>query len=242
MPFPQMILRSDSSGRFPAQLKMASLTALRERKILDQIFLHLVADEEGLAITSNAEDPLAPRSIFVSQPSDALRNVLNFAVVVNNRRFLKGYLDFAIKNEYRKQNTQKNRNHNKLLTEWYQDYNTENRPLTGLPEEILDKILDHLTIKRGHLLPFKNRASLSVDSFSSTAASLPEDSNQIRQFRLICHRFARLGLRRLFVRVRIRFSSEGFSTLRAIAQRQDFSGLVKQFSYMIPRFYPSGKC
>jgi hypothetical protein len=236
----QMILPSDFSRSSFTPLNMAGLTALRERKILDLILLHLAGDEKGFTIKEkNEEDPLAPRSIFVSQPSDTLKSILNFAVVAE--RFAKDYLDFAIVNEYRRHNTRQDRKHNKRLSDWYQDYNADNRPLAGLPEEILDKILGLLTTKPGHLLPITDRASLSVDSFSSTAAPSPEDSNQIKIFRLVCRRFAKLGLRRLFVRVRIRFSSEGFSTLREIAQRQDFRGTIKQFSYMIPRFYPPRK-
>jgi hypothetical protein len=59
--------------------------------------------------------------------------------------------------------------------------------------------------------------------------------------RSVCRRFARVGLRRLFIRVRIRFSPEGFEALREIAEKPHIRGIVKQFSYMIPRFYPPGK-
>lgn len=225
-----------------AHLTMASaMIALRERKILDLVFLHLAGNEKGLTITANGEALLSPRRIFVSRPSDSLRDILNFAVVVNTH-LVKDFFDFAIVNGYRNESTdERNKDHNKRLGKWYRDYNNDNRLLTRLPEEILILILDHLTVKPGKLLPVNKRASLSVDSFSSTAASLPEDSTQIRQWRLVCHRFAGVGRGRLLLRVRIRFSSDGFNTLREIAEREDFRGCVQQFSYMIPRFYPSGK-
>jgi hypothetical protein len=219
----------------------AVMIALRERKILDHIILYLVGDEKGLTIETHPQGSLAPRRISVSRPSDTLRNILNFAVVVNTH-LLKEFFDFNLINEYRDETKdERNQVHNKQLGKWYQDYNHDNRPLIRLPKELLFAILGDLTVKPGNLLPINKRASLSVDSFSSTAASSPEDSTQIRQFRLVCHRFAEVGRGRLLLRVRIRFSYEGFSTLREIAEREEFRGFVQQFSYMIPRFYPSGK-
>jgi hypothetical protein len=231
------LTRANSGRISPPRRKMAcALVALRERKILDVILLHLVGDGMGLKITANGETPSAV--IFVSRPSETLRTVLNFARVVNTR-IMKDLFDLVIVNEYRDENTDINRNHNKRLSEWYQDYNSTG-PLTGLPEEILNNILNFLTV-RPYLMNLNERASLSVESFSSTAAPLPEDSIQMRQFRLVCHKFAILGLKRLLPRVRIRFSYEGFNTLREIAMSEKYRGIVKQFSYMIPRFYPSSK-
>jgi len=229
--------RSDNSS-----VKMASaMIALRDREILGKIMLCLVGDDKGINIINNAEDPEAPRRISVSQPSDILSDVLNFAVVVNTY-LMKEFIDFTVINQYRDETVDaKNKSHNRRLGEWYRHYNHEYRPITRLPEELLSKVLDSLTIKPPKLLDTHHRASLSVDSFASTAASLDQDSAQIRQFRLVCHRFAGLGRGRLLLRVRIRFSSDGFNTLREISENEDFRGSVKQFSYMIPRFYPSGK-
>jgi hypothetical protein len=217
-----------------------AMKALRNRQILERILLQLVGDDKGITII-NAGASEAPRRISVSQPSDSLRNILNFAVVVNTY-LVKEFIDFNVINDYRDEKVDaKNKNHNKRLGEWYRAYNNEHRPITRLPKELLDHVLDCLIIKPANLLDIHKRASLSVESFSSTAASLPQDAIQIRQFRLVCHRFAGVGLGRLLLRVRIRFSSDGFNTLREISGNESFRGSVQQFSYMIPRFYPSGK-
>ncbi|KAE9366976.1 hypothetical protein N431DRAFT_81548 [Stipitochalara longipes BDJ] len=217
----------------------SAMIALRNREILEKILLRLVGDDKGITIITNTEDYEAPRRISVSRPSDSLRSVLNFAVVVNTY-LVKEFIDFTVINEYLDEKIDaKNKIHNKRLGEWYRDYNNEHRPITRLPEELLNHVLDSLTIKPRKLLDTHKRASLSVDSFASTAASLDQDTTQIRQFRLVCHRFAGVGRGRLLLRVRIRFSSEGFHTLREISGNENFRGSVQQFSYMIPRFYPS---
>ena len=223
-------------------VKMAiAIIALRDREILQKILLRLVGDDQGISIITDTEDPRAPRRISVSRPSDILRSVLNFAVVVNTY-LVKDFIDFNVINEYRDENVDvKNKTHNRSLGEWHRHYNKEYCPIMRLPEELLAKVLDSLTITPPKLLDIHKRASLSVDSFASTAASLDQDSTQIRQFRLVCHRFAGVGRWRLLLRVRIRFSPDGFNTLREISENENFRGSVKQFSYMIPRFYPSGK-
>jgi hypothetical protein len=73
-------------------------------------------------------------------------------------------------------------NHNKRASQWYRDYHADSPSLQRFPVEILEGILEFLTLKSGRLMPITNRASLSVESFSSIANSLPEDSTQIRQF------------------------------------------------------------
>jgi hypothetical protein len=72
--------------------------------------------------------------------------------------------------------------HNKRASQIYRDYHADIPSLQRFPVEILEEILGFLTLKPGKLRSINDRASLSVDSFSSMATSLPEDSNQIRQF------------------------------------------------------------
>jgi hypothetical protein len=139
--------------------------ALREDLILNRVLLHLVGDDDGVK-----EDPLAPRDLLVSLLGDSLRDILNFSVV--NARFRRGFLKFAAVNKYR----------NKHLSKWYGNYTTKFSPISILPDEILERILDFLTLNSGHLMPIAHRASLSVDSFSSIAPSSPEDSTRIQQF------------------------------------------------------------
>jgi hypothetical protein len=102
--------------------------------------------------------------------SHELRDVLNLAAV--NERLREGFFRFVVMNQHR----------NRRLSKWYGYYTNRFSPISKFPDEVLERILDFLTLKPGHLMPISHRASLSVDSFSSTAPSLPEDSTQIQQF------------------------------------------------------------
>jgi hypothetical protein len=139
--------------------------ALRDDSILNGIFLHLVGDGNGVE-----DDLLAPKALLVSLLSNDLRDALNFAAV--NERLREGFFRFAAMNQHG----------NRRFSRWYGYYMTKFSPISILPDEILERILDYLTLKPGHLMPIAHRASLSVESFSSMAPSLPEDSTQIQQF------------------------------------------------------------
>jgi len=142
-----------------------AMKALRNRQILERILLQLVGDDKGITII-NAGASEAPRRISVSQPSDSLRNILNFAVVVNTY-LVKEFIDFNVINDYRDEKVDaKNKNHNKRLGEWYRAYNNEHRPITRLPKELLDHVLDCLIIKPANLLDIHKRASPKTPSKS----------------------------------------------------------------------------
>ena len=50
-----------------------------------------------------------------------------------------------------------------------------------------------------------------------------------------------LGLKRLFARLTIDFSLEGFSRLQNIAENKSLATNVLKLSYMVPRFYLQGE-
>jgi len=141
--------------------------------------------------------------------------------------------------------------------------------LAELPVEILERILDFLTPEspRNLIAPGK-RASLSVESFASEPPNtFQEDSNtlsdmgQLGNFvrypaklskytlskltqavqRSACKRFDQLAADRMFLRITTRFSLAGFKRLsKFVNEYPHLTPIVKQFSYMIPRFYPQG--
>ena len=219
-------------------------TALRNQRILERILFYLIDNDDGIEVAER--ESLRPIDLIVTRPSDHLRDVLNFAVVVNQH--LKSdrweFLNFAVINKYLPQNAGKENSkelveaHNKCISSFNRAYNDTFPPILKLPIELLQKILDYLTGNSGNLVPITDRASLSVDSFSSVAPPLPEDSTQILSFTLVCQKFRVAGLRHILVRVRTRFSLQGFARLRKIAETAALRDSVRQFSYMIPRFYP----
>ncbi|KAK0113602.1 hypothetical protein ONS95_013847 [Cadophora gregata] len=120
------------------------------------------------------------------------------------------------------------------------DWMNANCRILNLPEEVWTKIYKLLGYNKENLLPLWKRASLSVESFAS-APPHPHDldtgHSHIGKFRLVCKRWAELGLKNQFARVQIRFSNRDFPRLRRLARWQHAASNVKQFSYIVPRFY-----
>jgi hypothetical protein len=140
--------------------------ALRIDSVLNRIFLHLVGDDNG----NGAEEYLLSPKTLAYLLSHDLRDILQFAAV--NERLREGFFRFVAMNEHR----------NRRLNRWYGYYSTKFSPISIIPDEVLERVIDFLTLKPTHLMPIAHPASLSVDSFSSTAPYLPEDSTQIQQF------------------------------------------------------------
>ncbi|KUJ18735.1 uncharacterized protein LY89DRAFT_732284 [Mollisia scopiformis] len=116
-------------------------------------------------------------------------------------------------------------------------YEKKFSPITKLSNEFLMMILDRLSSHSRELVKPDHRASLSVESFAPIPPQIVYDAPSIDHFSRTCWKFLDLGRQHLFVRISIRFSSEGFEKLRNIAIRPLFALNVKKFSYKIPRFY-----
>ncbi|KAH8816498.1 hypothetical protein F5884DRAFT_225636 [Xylogone sp. PMI_703] len=114
-------------------------------------------------------------------------------------------------------------------------------PIFKLPDELLDQVLDELVHDPERCITIDHRASLSVESFQPAPPPSPEDSKGIGNFKLVCRRWAKLGLSRQFSRVAIRFEKAGFDRLIWVAKQPHLAREVKKFSYIIPIFYRQGR-
>ena len=110
-----------------------------------------------------------------------------------------------------------------------------------LSNELLRDILDHIEADPDRTVSIDRRAYLSVESFAAPSLPAPAQAQDIAHFRLVCKRFAELGVPHQFTRVTTRFSRRGFSRLEWIAKKPDLAKHVKKFSYMVPCFYVKGE-
>ncbi|KAI9796769.1 MAG: hypothetical protein M1833_006009 [Piccolia ochrophora] len=110
-----------------------------------------------------------------------------------------------------------------------------------LSNELLRDILDHIEADPEKSVNIDRRAYLSVESFRAPSPPVPSQAQDIAHFRLVCKRFAELGVPHQFTRVTTRFSRKGFQRLERIAERVEVAKHVKKFSYMIPCFYVEGR-
>ncbi|KAI9834661.1 MAG: hypothetical protein M1826_000063 [Phylliscum demangeonii] len=109
-----------------------------------------------------------------------------------------------------------------------------------LSNELLRDILDHIQTDADHVVHIDRRAYLSVESFKAPSPPLRAQAQDVANFRLVCKRFADLGIPHQFTRVTTRFSRKGFARLEAIASRGAVARQVKKFSYMVPCFFVDG--
>ncbi len=109
-----------------------------------------------------------------------------------------------------------------------------------LSNELLRDILDHIEADPERSVSIDRRAYLSVESFKPPAPPVPSQAQDIGHFRLVCRRFAELGIPHQFTRVTTRFSRAGFKRLEGICTNQHLAKHTKKFSYMIPCFYVEG--
>ncbi|KAI9762791.1 MAG: hypothetical protein M4579_000143 [Chaenotheca gracillima] len=110
-----------------------------------------------------------------------------------------------------------------------------------LSNELLREILDHIEADPEKSVSIDRRAYLSVESFKAPSPPIRAQAQDIAHFRLVCRRFAELGIPHQFTRVTTRFSSRGFARLERIADWPHVAAHVKKFSYMVPCFYTDGR-
>ncbi|KAI9807930.1 MAG: hypothetical protein M1825_005236 [Sarcosagium campestre] len=113
--------------------------------------------------------------------------------------------------------------------------------MDGLSTELLRDILDQIGADPDKSVSIDRRAYLSVESFKAPSPPVPSQAQDIANFRLVCKRFAELGVPHQFTRVTTRFSKRGFARLERIAERAEVAKHVKKFSYMVPCFYVEGR-
>ncbi|MCJ1350737.1 MAG: hypothetical protein MMC33_000718 [Icmadophila ericetorum] len=106
-----------------------------------------------------------------------------------------------------------------------------------LSNELLKDILDHIEADPDRSVSIDRRAYLSVESFRPPSPPLPSQAQDIGNFRLVCRRFAELGIPHQFTRIATRFSRAGFQRLDKICSRPNLAKHTKKFSYLIPFFF-----
>lgn len=109
-----------------------------------------------------------------------------------------------------------------------------------LSNELLRVVLDFIQADPDNVMNVDRRAYLSVESFKSPSPPLPAQAHDVANFRLVCRRFAELGIPHQFTRLSTRFSKKGFARLEGITDSSALAKQVKKFSYMIPCFYVEG--
>ena len=110
-----------------------------------------------------------------------------------------------------------------------------------LSNELLKDILDQIESDPERSVSIDRRAYLSVESFRPPSPPLPSRAQDIGNFRLVCRRFAELGIPHQFTRIATRFSIAGFQRLDRICSRNNLAKHTKKFSYLIPFFYVEGR-
>ena len=109
-----------------------------------------------------------------------------------------------------------------------------------LSNELLKDILDHIESDPEKSVSIDRRAYLSVESFRPPSPQLPSQAQDIGNFRLVCRRFAGLGIPHQFTRIATRFSTAGLQRLEKISSQPHLAKHTKRFSYLIPFFYVEG--
>ncbi|KAK6508628.1 hypothetical protein TWF506_010709 [Arthrobotrys conoides] len=107
--------------------------------------------------------------------------------------------------------------------------------MNRLPTDVLREVLDQLdpeytdvTSRMKFWTPRKH------DVGSQTVIA------DLRQFRLVCKRFADLGAQYLFRTIAHRYNSKSFKRLSDLADHPVFAAHVKKFIYLMPYFYVQG--
>ena len=109
-----------------------------------------------------------------------------------------------------------------------------------LSNDLLRDILDHIEADPERTIPIDRRDYLSVESFRPVSAPPPPQAQDIGNFRLVCRRFADLGVPHQFTRIATRFSPSGLQRLDRICSRPHLARHTRKFSYLIPDFYVDG--
>ncbi|RDL33581.1 uncharacterized protein BP5553_07949 [Venustampulla echinocandica] len=223
-------------------------------EVLDRILMLLAGDADW-KLVSRRKMPVTTQQLATSFPEGGLRNMLNFRLVC--RRFndiyklrfcpsppilrlpkecLRNILDYLSPDP---RDTNNFRLVNKRFDVIYRLRFHSSPAIFKLPAEVLDYILDYVAHKPRGMVKIENRSSLSLESFADIKT--PNETNQLKNLRLVCRKFAELGLQRLFARFTTRFSLEGFEVLQKIAEQRHIATKVKRFTYMVPRFHLQDK-
>ena len=111
-------------------------------------------------------------------------------------------------------------------------------PIEKLPIELLERVLHQIQPDPERTVPIDDRSFLSVESFDY---SPPSNADwDVRRFRNVCRKWARIGEPLLFSIVGVRFSKHGLQKLEQLAGWPHLTRHVKKFSYLVPYYYPSG--
>ena len=112
--------------------------------------------------------------------------------------------------------------------------------IQSLSNDLLRDILDHIEADPDRSVSIDRRAYLSVESFRPPSSPPQPHAQDIGNFRLVCRRFADLGILHQFTRIATRFSPAGLQRLDHISSHSHLARHTKKFSYLIPDFYVEG--
>lgn len=118
---------------------------------------------------------------------------------------------------------------------------TREPAILRLSNELLTAILKEIEPDTNKTIAVDDRRFLSIESFDSPPAEIPNSVANIGKFRRLGKRFAALGAPFLFTRVATRFSEKGLDRLEQLAGWDHLACYVKKFSYLVPYFYEEGK-
>ena len=113
-------------------------------------------------------------------------------------------------------------------------------PISGLSNELLRLILDHIEPDPDKTVPIDRREFLSRESFDKPQPTTRGSLRDIGSFRSACRRFADVGAPLLFTRVDVRFSTRGLDNLEKLADWPHLTRHVRVFTYLLPYFYRNG--
>ncbi|KAL8900925.1 MAG: hypothetical protein Q9192_000807 [Flavoplaca navasiana] len=116
----------------------------------------------------------------------------------------------------------------------------EPRGPLALSNELLKDVLDCIESDPERTVNIDRRAYLSVESFRPPSLPEPSRAQDIGNFRLVCRRFAEIGIPYQFAKVATRFSKHGLERLDKICSHNHLAKHTRKFSYLVPYFYVEG--
>ncbi|KAL8697857.1 MAG: hypothetical protein Q9224_002116 [Gallowayella concinna] len=106
-----------------------------------------------------------------------------------------------------------------------------------LSNELLKDVLDFIDADPDGTVNIDRRAYLSVESFRPPSLPEPSRAHDIGNFRLVCRRFAEVGIPYQFTKIATRFSRPGLERLDKICSQSHLAKHTRKFSYLVPYFY-----
>ncbi|KAK6347292.1 hypothetical protein TWF696_007364 [Orbilia brochopaga] len=107
--------------------------------------------------------------------------------------------------------------------------------MNRLPTDVLREVLDQLDPEYTDITTRMKFWTPRRNDFGSQTVM-----TDLRQFRLVCKRFAELGAQYLFRTIAHRYNSRSFKRLSDLADHPVFANHVKKFIYLMPYFYVQG--